>query len=150
MLGLPQMKLGWIALSGPDKECEEAAQRLEMLADAFLSVNGPAQHTLPVWLERREAFVSEVLERVKGNFEELRRFFPAVNQPDGGWYAVIDLPEGISDEAFALELLEKYDALVHPGYFFDFKNDCVVISLIPEPGSFLEGIWALQRGGCRA
>jgi len=34
--------------------------------------------------------------------------------------------------------------LVHPGYFFDFETDgFLVLSLLPEPGLFVEGLHRL-------
>ena len=48
MLALPQLKLGWIAASGPGDQVEEAIGRLEVISDTFLSVNTPVQVALPL------------------------------------------------------------------------------------------------------
>src|SRR6266496_3128917 len=40
---LPQMKLAWIAASGPPDDLQVAIQRLEVIADTYLSVNTPIQ-----------------------------------------------------------------------------------------------------------
>ncbi|MBI5415716.1 MAG: pyridoxal phosphate-dependent aminotransferase, partial [Candidatus Omnitrophica bacterium] len=42
-LALPQMKLSWIIVSGPEELAQEACQRLEVIADTYLSVNTPVQ-----------------------------------------------------------------------------------------------------------
>ena len=49
-LGLPQMKLGWIACSGPPDLLAPALERLELIADTYLSLNTPVQRALPAWL----------------------------------------------------------------------------------------------------
>ena len=58
---LPQMKVAWIAAFGADSSPDldlisdraEALNRLEVIADTFLSLNAPVQHALPTWLARR-------------------------------------------------------------------------------------------------
>ena len=52
--GLPQLKLGWIAVSGPEALRQEALARLEVVADTFLSVATPVQVAAPALLARRE------------------------------------------------------------------------------------------------
>ena len=42
--GLPQMKLGWIVVGGPASERAAAMERLELIADTYLSVATPVQH----------------------------------------------------------------------------------------------------------
>ncbi len=138
MLGLPQMKLAWIVLSGPQKERREAAGRLEAIADAFLSVNTPAQNALPFWLEKRHAFLYEIKDRLKTNFAALCGALGPIPEPEGGWYALVPLGRGRSDEETALRILERQNVLVHPGYFFDLEKECLVLSLLPEPSLFSE------------
>ncbi len=41
--GLPQLKLGWIAVGGPAAAAELALGRLELIADTYFSVSGPVQ-----------------------------------------------------------------------------------------------------------
>jgi len=49
--GLPQMKAAWIVAVGP--EAGQALERLEVIADTFLSMNAPVQCALPKWLAGR-------------------------------------------------------------------------------------------------
>src|SRR5262249_39718627 len=42
-IGLPQAKLGWIAVSGRDDLVAGALRRLELIADTYLSVSTPVQ-----------------------------------------------------------------------------------------------------------
>ncbi len=146
MLGLPQMKLAWILVSGPEEEAAQASQRLEFLADSYLSVHTASQNALPAWLKRKDAFVAEVLERVKKNFECLRAHGLSPLEPEGGWYALLPLGPGRSDEKTALHLLQAENVLVHPGYFFDLEDECLVVSLLPQPPLFREATEKLARG----
>jgi hypothetical protein len=151
-LGLPQMKLSWIILTGPDALVDEARRRMDMIADTFLSVNTPAQNALAEWLGLQPAIRREILARVKSNRLRLRERLAALPGTDllnaqGGWSAVVRLPAGLRDEEdWAMTFLEQDRVVVHPGYFFDFEEEpYVVISLLPAPDIFTEGIDRLVR-----
>jgi aspartate/methionine/tyrosine aminotransferase len=144
--GLPQMKLAWLASSGPDNLKREALARLEMIADTYLSLNAPIQLAAPVLLHARAAFQRQLMARVRANLAELdaqiakEKRFNRLNV-EGGWYAVLRLPAMRSDEDLAIELLEKHDVYVHPGHFYDFSGDgYLVVSLITPEQDFHEGI----------
>src|SRR5262249_44280136 len=148
--GLPQLKLGWIAVAGPSDAADEALERLEWFADAFLSVAQPVQHALPGLLEDRGAFQAAVRARVARKRSALASLDAAGLLPsDGGWSAVVQLPPVRSDEEWALALLE-HDVVVRPGHFYDFDAPArIVLSLLPEPGEFdraLAQLAAVARG----
>jgi aspartate/methionine/tyrosine aminotransferase len=49
------------------------------------------------------------------------------------------VPAFRSEEALAIELLERERVLVHPGYFFDFPHEAfMVVSLIPPGDRFAD------------
>ena len=144
--GLPQMKLAWLAVSGPEAEKREALARLEVIADAYLSAGTPVQLAARALLEMRGPFQEQVRQRVGRNLCELDRQLAGQNVStrlacDGGWTAVLRVPAVQSDEALALALLKEQSVLVHPGHFYDFaRPGHVVVSLIvPEP-EFAQGI----------
>jgi alanine-synthesizing transaminase len=143
---LPQMKLAWIAISGPQKLAREAMARLEIIADTYLSVNAPVQLAAPVLLEQRKAIQRQLMDRIRTNLRELDRQLspnPACSQlnVEGGWYVVVRVPVTRSDEDLAIALFRECGVLVHPGHFYDFPNDgYLVLSLITEPTVFSEGI----------
>src|SRR5271157_2255580 len=90
--GLPQMKAAWIVATGPARAL--AMERLEVIADTFLSMNAPVECALPAWLEGRAAIQGQIRERVRANLAELDRQLvrlPAVRrlEVEGGWYAVL-------------------------------------------------------------
>ncbi len=140
--GLPQLKLGWLVPSGPTARVEGALERLDLVADTFLSVGTPVQAALPALLDLAPGIRRAIQDRVSGNRSRLAarlgadspcRLLPA----EGGWYAVLQVPRGAGEEALVLALLERDDVLVHPGYFFDFPSEAyLVVSLLPEPEVF--------------
>jgi len=144
--GLPQMKLAWIAVSGPQKEATEAMQRLEIIADTYLSVSAPVQLAAKTMLDQRLKLQPQLMHRMQTNLSELDLQLAKQKSCtrlalQGGWYAVLRVPVTRSDEDLAIELLTEKSVLVHPGHFYDFPTDgFLVLSLItPEP-TFHEGI----------
>ncbi len=71
--GLPQMKLAWIATSGPAQAVAAALERLEVVADTYLSMNAPIQLAAGVLLEQRKKIQPLLHERVRTNLAELDR-----------------------------------------------------------------------------
>jgi aspartate/methionine/tyrosine aminotransferase len=146
--GLPHLKLGWIALAGPEPERRAALSGLEWLGDLFLGVASPVQQALPELLALRHGFASRVGERVAANLAALERLVaerPECTLPgaDGGWSAVLRVPATRTDEAWALALLERGVA-VHPGHFYDFAaGEHLVLSLIVESRTFAAGLAAI-------
>lgn len=144
--GLPQLKLGWIVVSGP--ESGAALEALELIADTYLSVSTPVQVALPALLAAGRRTREAIRGRTRANLEELRaalRASPAsVLNVEGGWYAVMQLPRTRSEEAWMLGLLEQ-DVLVQPGYFFDFEQEAyAVVSLLTPETVFAEGVRRLR------
>ena len=144
--GLPQLKLSWIAVSGPAVEVETALETLEFIGDSYLSVGTPVQEALPRLFDLAVPVRDAILARCIGNLACARRVaagFPAIEllDPGGGWSAVARFPRVIGEEALALELLERHGVAVHPGYFFDFPTDgYLVVSLLPDPATFEQGL----------
>ena len=143
---LPQMKVGWTAIGGPDALVGDAIERLELIADTFLSVGTPIQHALPTLLETGAKTRDAILDRAKKNLSAIDRVL-GENSPitrlrvDGGWYATLRLPTVKSEEAWVLELLREDGVLVHPGAFFDFESEAyVVVSLLTPERELEDGI----------
>jgi alanine-synthesizing transaminase len=149
-VGLPQVKLGWIALDGPDALVSEALDRLELICDTYLSVSTPVQVAAPALLERGAGVRRQILDRVRTNDAALRAIVGGANgaavlPADGGWSAVIRVPATRSEESLVLELLEADAVVVHPGYFFDFPHEAfLVVSLLAEPGVFSRAARLIQ------
>jgi alanine-synthesizing transaminase len=143
--GLPQMKLAWVAASGPASAVGAAVDRLEIIADTYLSMNAPIQLAAPVLLDQRKTIQPLILDRVRGNLAELDCQLAQQKthqrlQLEGGWYAVLRVPVTRSDEELAIALLRGPSVLVHPGHFYDFPTDgYLIISLLTPPDEFREG-----------
>lgn len=148
---LPQMKLAWVATSGPEEMVAEAGARLEIIADTFLSMGAPVQLAAPVLLDRRKQIQPLLLDRLRANLAELDRQLAARPscarlQVEGGWYVVLRIPVIGTDENLAIDLLRKMGVIVHPGHFYDFPNEGhLVLSLITEPADFREGVTRLLQ-----
>ena len=141
--GLPQMKAAWIVATGP--EMTAALDRLEVIADTFLSMNAPVQCALPKWLESRRVIESQIRERVRENLAELDTQIARARElqrldVEGGWYAVLRIPAIVPDEQTVLELLDR-GAWLHPGYFFGMpESGWLVTSLLTPRGDFSTGV----------
>jgi aspartate/methionine/tyrosine aminotransferase len=128
-----------LAVSGPQHGKAEALARLEMIADAYLSVNAPVQLAIPRFLEQRHAFQKQVMSRVRRNLAELDRQLALQAScsrlaAEGGWCAVLRVPATRSDQDLALTLLDERGLYVHPGHFYDFATErfLVLSLLVPE------------------
>jgi hypothetical protein len=145
-VGLPQVKLGWIAVDGPEPLVAAALQRLELVCDTYLSVSTPVQVAAPGLLAAGAVVRQRILERIRTNHAALDRMvsgFPSVQRlcADAGWSAVLRVPATRSEEDLVLSLLEEDGVLVHPGFFFDFSHEAfLVVSLLPDPAVFAEGL----------
>jgi alanine-synthesizing transaminase len=143
---LPQIKVAWVATSGPRDEVAAAMARLEIIADTYLSVNAPVQWAVARLLEQRHSIRRQLLARVEANLAELDHQLATQKScerlcVEGGWYAVLRVPVTRSDEDLCLELVRGESVLVHPGHFYDFPSDgYLVLSLIGPQAEFGEGI----------
>lgn len=143
-VGLPQLKLGWIAVGGAAHA--DAMDRLETVLDAYLSVAAPVQHALPELLARGAVTAEAIRARTRTNLRVLREHAPScstVLDVEGGWYATLRVPAITTDEAWAVGLVEEAGVFVHPGYFFDMSGTHLVASLLTPEATFAEGILRL-------
>jgi aspartate/methionine/tyrosine aminotransferase len=155
----PQLKLGWIAASGPEALADEAMARLEVIADTYLSVSTPVQLALPEILARRGPIQAAVRARTAANLAAFDAAIAAAGEhapvrrlaADGGWYAVLEVPRTREEDAWVEILLGEDGVIVHPGYFFDFAEEgYLVVSLLPEVEAFAEAIAKVVRRAAEA
>ena len=139
--GLPQIKLGWMVVNRP-----EAMARLEFIADTYLSVSTPVQWAAAGLLALRESIQGQIRARLRHNLQTLQAQFGPdspmrVLHVEGGWYAVVQVPRIRSEEEWTLDLLERNQVLVQPGFFYDFEGEAfLVVSLLTPETVFSEGI----------
>ena len=146
VVALPQMKLGWIVTGGPPADRGLAFERLELIADTYLSVSAPVQWAAPALLGLRGQMQQQILGRVRDNRAYLAGQIGASSPwnllaTEGGWYAVLEAPRIQSEEEWVVSLLAEDGVLVQPGFFFDFEREAfLVISLLTPQDVFREGI----------
>jgi alanine-synthesizing transaminase len=144
--GLPQVKLGWIAVGGPDTPAAESLHRLDVICDTYLSVSTQVQVAAPALIHAGATIRAAIQARVMRNLAALREKLGArpeltLVDPEAGWSAVWQVPAVESEESLVLRLLTMSRVLVHPGYFFDFAREAfLVTSLLPVPHVFDDGI----------
>ena len=154
-VGLPQVKLGWIAVGGPERLVSAALERLELVCDTYLAVSTPAQLALAELLDRGAAVRAQITARTTANYRAFHAAaadVPAcrVLSSAGGWYAVLQVPTLEPEEDLVLRLLDG-GVLTHPGYFFDFARESfLIVSLLPPQAVFDDGVGRVLRHFTRA
>jgi aspartate/methionine/tyrosine aminotransferase len=149
LFALPDMKLGWIAMSGSARE--HFGARLELLNDTFLGANGLSQTMLPSLFERGWPFVRQMTARVRASLDlAIARLeqIPSldVRAPDGGYYLFPRLRRVADEEELVLHLL-RHGVLVHPGYFYGYGRGAhLMISCLSDPERLAEGLGQLAEG----
>jgi alanine-synthesizing transaminase len=144
--GLPQMKVAWIAVSGPEALKAAALARLEVIADTYLSMNAPVQWAIPAMLGERHSIHAQLMRRIRENLTGLDEQLSTQKlcnrlEVEGGWYAVLRVPATGSDEDLAIALLQATGVLLQPGHFYDFAGDGhPVVSLITPADVFRTGM----------
>jgi aspartate/methionine/tyrosine aminotransferase len=150
-LGLPQVKLGWIVVGGPDQERHAALTALELIADTYLSVSTPIQLAARQLLTSGTVVRDAIQARVESNLARARaiaRDYSAceILHTGGGWSTVVRVPATRGEEALVLDLLARERVLVHPGFFFDFPREAfIVVSLLPRPDIFEDAFERVLR-----
>jgi hypothetical protein len=121
--------------------------RLELVCDTYLSVSTPVQLAVPALLRDSGVVRDQIRERIRTNYAALDRLVQgsrggrvSMLPAEGGWSAVLRVPATIGEERLALDLLDR-GVVVHPGFFFDFPHEAfIVVSLLPEPLAFEQGV----------
>ena len=149
--GLPQLKLGWMAVGGPDGLVDRALERLEFVCDTYLSVSTPVQAALPELIERAAPVRAQIQARIAANYRHLVQqtaTVPAcrVLHAEGGWSGVMQVPSLGPEEDLVVTLVDRAGVLAHPGYFFDFPRESyLVVSLLPPEHVFADGVGRVLR-----
>jgi len=147
--GLPQMKLGWIVASGPEALRREAFEKLEWIADTYLSVSTPVQCAAARLLKAGDDIQRQMRQRCAENLVSARQLLAGssgnVLAVEGGWYITVQVPKTRTEEEWSLELLARQDVLVQPGFFYDFETEAfLIVSLLTAPPIFNEGLTRLR------
>ena len=148
--GMPQMKLGWLVINGPERQRRAARERLELILDTYLSVNTPVQRALPELMNIGRELQTHIQGRIRHNYEVIEKKLTGSSahplHTEGGWSAIVQLPRTRSEDEWLQRLLENERLIVQPGYFFDMPSEpYVVLSLLTPPQDLERGIESLIR-----
>ncbi len=148
--GLPQMKLGWIVTAGAANQQQQAKERLEWIADTYLSVGTPVQCATSSLLTAGDKVQQQIRDRTAENLQFAREALAGssagILAVEGGWCATLQVPRLRTEEEWALELLHSDNVLLQPGFFYDFESEAfLVASLLTAPAVFREGVKRLIR-----
>jgi aspartate/methionine/tyrosine aminotransferase len=143
--GLPQMKLGWMVANRA-----AAFERLEWIADTYLSVSTPVQCAASRLLKAGDAVQAQMRARTERNLAVARELLAgtagSILAVEGGWYMTLQVPRVRTEEDWALQLLERDGVLVQPGFFYDFESEAfLVLSLLTETRAFRSGLEAIRK-----
>lgn len=151
MLAAPHAKVGWIEVSGPSQDVQDAMKRLDVIADDFLPIGATVSERIPELLQCAKEQTDLVQNRVRSNLKTLRKML--ANYPnccvsalhaEGGWNILIRVPSCLDDDDLALRLMQDYHLVSQPGYYFDMPNNgYLALSLLPEEKQFVYGVKAL-------
>ena len=151
MLAAPHAKVGWIEVSGPSQDVQDAMKRLDVIADDFLPIGATVSERIPELLQCAKEQTDLVQNRVRSNLKTLRKML--ANYPnccvsalraEGGWNILIRVPSCLDDDDLALRLMQDYHLVSQPGYYFDMPNNgYLALSLLPEEKQFMYGVKAL-------
>ena len=141
--GLPQMKASWIVAGGPSRVVHQAMQRIEIIADTFLSMNALVQQSLPAWLRIRHAIQHQIRERMRTNLAVLDAHLQGTEIQrlalQGGWTAVLRVPRTVEGREFVVAALDR-GVLVQPGNFYGLGDARAVVSLLTPPDIWAAGL----------
>jgi len=145
MVGLPQLKVGWIAVAQAGGARADLIHRLSMLCDTFLSVNTPAQGALPEIFAASAVVREQIISRINRNYTVLMGSIGegsplTVLQASAGWTAIIRVPNVRTDEVWAVGVLEERGVLVQPGHYFNLEGEMLIVSLLPQEEAFSRGV----------
>ncbi len=158
MFASPDLKLGWIAVSGDPGRIVESVERLEVANDVFLNCSSLAQFILPSLFARAGDFTRGMvadLARKRDLLAEGIGGDASLIPPRGGIHCPVRISGfGGDDEEFALGLLRERLVYLHPGYFYGFDGLSelvrVVLSFLLREDLLVEGLSRLRgylRGG---
>ena len=143
MYALPDMKLGWIALTQAARE--RYGERLEVMNDTLLGASGLIQTMLPTLMAEGGPFVTQQRAAIRANLDAalvLLRDCPQVRvrAPDAGYYVFMECLLDAEEEDLVLYLL-NHGILVYPGYFFGETNGrYLAISCLVQHDVLVAGI----------
>ena len=141
MFASPDLKIAWIAVTGPKEAVEKAVDAIETVNDVFLNCGALPQSLLPTLFTHAQPFIETMRAELRRNRNTLTEWVGTADRvsvvtPRGGIHAVLRVDDGLSrsDEEWAYDLLDATGVHVHPGYLYGIDGGltCVVSFLGPN------------------
>ncbi|MFW6293046.1 MAG: pyridoxal phosphate-dependent aminotransferase [Spirochaetota bacterium] len=157
LLASPDLKVSWIAVSGPEEARSQAIEELEIENDLYLNGSPMNQYVTSRLLSAleptRERLINLVADRratMLAELESIARRHPEVSwvEPAGGIHLPIvfgENPAGLDDEEITIALLDRYALAVHPGYLYGFDAPTTLVASYLSPSEAIrEGMRRLD------
>lgn len=126
---MPGWRVGWAIFHDPAKVMEDYRNAINKLLRARLCSPHPQQHTIAPALDNTTEHFAEVMEKITSRRDltyKMMNEIPGIScvKPGGAFYAFpqVQLPEGVTDKEYVLELLEETGVLVVFGSGFGQKE----------------------------
>lgn len=141
MFASPDLKIAWIAVTGPPRVVEKAVDAIETVNDVFLNCGALPQSLLPVLFAHSKPFIETMRAELRRNRDALCDWTRSTDRvelvtPRGGIHAILRIDDALdrSDENWAYDLLDATGVHVHPGYLYGVEDGltCVVSFLGPN------------------
>lgn len=147
LLAAPHAKVGWIQMSGPEADRDQAKKRLDVIADDFLPMSSIIAAKFPQMLKAVPKQIRRLRERTQGNLATLIRLLDhssgvaSLLRPEGGWNILIRFPGALDESVLVDTMMRKHHLTGQPGFFFDMPdNGYICVSLLPEPAEFEQNV----------
>ena len=151
----PDIKIGWIVISGDPRRRAAIRERLSTANDHYLSASSIGQAILPHLFPGLAGFRRELRQAITSRRNGFRFWLDQEDRveafpPAGGFHALCRIPSipAAQTDAFVLALLEGRDPVwVHPGYFYraSEKSASFVLSLLVPEGRLQAGLAKISR-----
>jgi aspartate/methionine/tyrosine aminotransferase len=152
----PDLKVSWIAVTGPADSHDQAVEDLLVQNDMFLSASSMSQfiaaEMFAKGVEFPRAMAAEIASRRELMLGEIERIegLSAV-PPAGGIHLPVAIDTdamraGTDDEEIAVELLLNHRVAAHPGYLYGMDQSVsLVMSYLAPEERILEGMSRIER-----
>jgi aspartate/methionine/tyrosine aminotransferase len=150
MFASPDLKLGWILVTGEHARAAEAVEVLELANDMYLSCNSFSQFLLPRLFSDCRPFVSSMVRRLDANRRLVVDTLSTAAgvrlvEPRGGIHCMLGIP-GRDDEQTAVDLVRRERVYTHPGYLYGIEQGSfLVLSFLAAEPRLQTGLQRLVR-----
>ena len=152
LLAAPHAKVGWIQMSGPKADRDEAKKHLDVIADDFLPMSSIITERFEQMLTAVPGQIEQLRKRTQANCETLSKLLhessgvASLLRPEGGWNVLVRFPGSIDEADLIDTMMRSHHLSGQPGFFFDMPdNGYVCVSLLPHHEEFVRNVTLLLQ-----